>query len=478
MTLPTGAYMKSYQNIHIIGIGGISNSGIAEILYQQGHTVSGSDLQSNDTIDRLRKLGMKIYHGHQAEHQKDADLVMYSLAIQEDNPELIAAKARNIPVLSRAELLGKMLENYHQSIAISGAHGKTTTTAIVTHILSRNNQNPTSLTGGFLPHENTNVLIGSDEIIITEACEYKDSFLQFHPTIACILNIDEDHLDYFKDLNDIIDSFSIFASQVKDGGVLIINGDDYHSKRATKHLTHRKKPITYGLQQTNDYYAKNITYNQQGHPSFEIFSKEKSLGKVSLKICGEYNIYNALAAFVITHEFGLPIEQIINSLETFKNARRRFEQIGTFQNISIIDDYAHHPKEITSTIEAAKRISGHQRILVVFQPHTFSRTKYLMDHFATAFRGIDHLFVTDIYAAREVNTHEISSEDFANAVCLDDVPSTYSGSLEQSAKMILSYAQPGDLIITMGAGPVDRVARMIRDYLIIENESKLPKASK
>ncbi|HSN66375.1 MAG TPA: UDP-N-acetylmuramate--L-alanine ligase, partial [Fusibacter sp.] len=365
--------LSSRKHIHIVGIGGVSNSAIAEILLTQGHIVSGSDLHRSDLTDHLMQMGLTIYYGHSEDNLSGADLVVFTSAVGEDNPELVAAAALGIPCISRAEMLGHIMSGYKDSIAISGTHGKTTTTSMVTRIFNDATHDPTALVGGYFADIKSNVKLGKSQLFITEACEYKENFLEFYPKVGVILNIDEDHLDYYRNLDHIISAFVKFSSNILDKGTLVLNGDDYNSRKIIPY--YRGKVLTFGLSDHCDYIAKNVVYNSLGYPTFDIMHKDKVLCNLSLLVPGQHNIYNALAAFVVGIIYAINPETIKTRLSTFKNANRRFEFIGKAQDITIIDDYAHHPHEIKATLEAAARMTDIKRILCIFQPHTYSRTK-------------------------------------------------------------------------------------------------------
>lgn len=455
--------LSSSKRIHIVGIGGVSNSAIAEILMLQGHTISGSDLHKSDITEALVQKGATIFYHHDAQNVHQADLVVYTSAVAEDNAEIQYTQTHHIPCISRAEMLGYIMSSYDKSIAIAGTHGKTTTTSMVTRLFNDAHFDPTALVGGYFADIKSNVRIGKSDLFITEACEYKENFLAFKPKVAVILNIDEDHLDYYDNLDHIVSAFVKFTANIQTGGMLVLNGDDYNSRKIIPY--YKGKLLTFGLADHCDYIAKNVVYNESGCPNFDIYHKDQKLCNLSLNIPGQHNIYNALAAFVVGTIYNKDIEQLKSRLSTFKNADRRFETIGKVQDITIVDDYAHHPNEIKATLDAALRMADINRILVIFQPHTFSRTKELMNEFAHAFKNASEVILCDIYAAREVDTGEISSADLMRLMMAEGVKVQHFGDFESIKNYILANALPKDLIITMGAGDVTKLSRIIRDAL-------------
>ncbi len=455
--------LSSKKHIHIVGIGGVSNSAIAEILMMQGHIISGSDLHRSDLTDHLIQMGITVYYSHSEDNLSGAELVVYTSAVNEDNPELHAAGVLGIPCISRAEMLGHIMARYKDSIAISGTHGKTTTTSMVTRIFNDATHDPTALVGGYFSDIKSNVRLGKSQLFITEACEYKENFLEFYPKVGVILNIDEDHLDYYRNLDHIISAFVKFSSNVLDKGTLVLNGDDYNSRKILPY--YKGKVLTFGLSEHCDYLAKNIVYNSLGYPTFDILHKDKVLCNLSLLVPGQHNIYNALAAFVVGVVFSINTDTIKTRLSTFKNASRRFEFIGKAQDITIIDDYAHHPNEIKATLEAAARMTDIKRILCIFQPHTYSRTKELLNEFASAFKSASEVILCDIYAAREVDTGEVSSLDLMKAMSKEHVRVKHFDTFDAINTYIQQNALPDDLVMTMGAGDVTDLSRTLLSTL-------------
>jgi len=450
-------YQIDFNNpiwIHFIGIGGISMSGLAEILLDKGFSISGSDRASSPLTESLEGKGAKIYYGQKAENITDEpDLVVYTAAIHPDNPEFSAAKEKNLPMLTRAELLGQIMRNYSVSVAVSGTHGKTTTTSMLTTVLLSADVNPTISVGGILPAIGGNTRIGGSEYFVTEACEYTNSFLSFFPTVGIILNVEEDHLDFFKDLDDIMNSFHEFAKLLPKDGALIINSDIENYEKITKDLS--CKIITVG-KAAADYTADNVTYNELGFGKFTAKRKGREDVNISLNVPGEHNIYNALAAIAVADEIGIDEKAIVNGLSDFTGTDRRFQKKGEVNGFTVIDDYAHHPTEIRATLKAAANYP-HKKLWVAFQPHTYTRTKAFFDDFADALSLADAVVLADIYAAREADTLGVSSEMLADAIRERGCESYYLPSFEEIEKFLLKKCSHGDLLITMGAGDIVKV---------------------
>jgi len=442
---------KEINTVHFIGIGGIGNSAIAELLIDKNIKVTGSDLNTSDITKNLESLGATIYEGHQGSFIDSPDLVVYSSAISENNIEYVTTKEKNIPLVNRAEILGALLDTYDTSIAVSGTHGKTTTSSMITCILKNLDFEPTALIGGNLEAIHGNVLKGAGNIIITEACEYKENFLNLKATYGVILNIEEDHLDYFDDLEHIIKAFINFSKNIKPNGALIVNNDDYNTKRIHQYVD--IKIITIGINQKSDYQAKNITFDNLSNPTFDIFYKEDLLTKCTLSVPGMHNIYNALSAIALTNLFEEDIEKITKEIEDFKGVHRRFEYMGEYNGAIVVDDYAHHPTEIKATLSTTKKLA-HPRTVCVFQPHTYSRTKELLLEFASAFEDADEVIITDIYAAREENTYGISAEDLVNAMKKEQKNVKYISTLEACETYLKDTLKENELAIMLGAGNI------------------------
>lgn len=442
-------------HIYFMGIGGISMSGLAEILYQRGFKVSGSDSKSSNLTTMLEKQGIVIFYGQKAKNiTKDIDCIVYTSAIHPDNPELIAANELCIPLLTRAELLGQLMKNYDLPIAISGTHGKTTTTSMISEILLNADTDPTLSIGGILKTIGGNTRIGHSQYFVTEACEYTNSFLQFFPKVEIILNIEEDHLDFFKDLQDIRNSFRCFASLLPQDGALIINGDIEHHEEITDGLP--CKIITYGFSEKHDYFPSDITYDEHGNSSFCLNRKGKDSVTIKLNVPGLHNISNALAAFALSDYLALDEKKTIVSLKNFQGTNRRFEYKGTIGGVTVIDDYAHHPTEISASIQAAENYP-HRELWCVFQPHTYTRTKALLEDFAKALSVSDHVVLADIFAARETDTLGISSRNLLKELKKYQNDYSYFPSFDEIENYLLEKCCPGDLLITMGAGDVHKI---------------------
>ena len=394
-------------HVHFIGIGGISMSGLAKILLDRHFTVSGSDAHISDLTTELQQDGCIISYPQSADNiTGDIDLVVYTAAIHPDNPELKAAVDAGIPTLTRAELLGQIMKNYHTAVNVAGTHGKTTTTSMITEILLAADADPTISVGGILNSIGGNIRVGRSDLFVTEACEYTNSFLSFFPRIGMILNIEEDHLDFFKDLEDIRHSFHQFSALLPSDGTLIINGDIKDYQEIYEGLD--CNVITYGSSAEFDYSATEIQYDEKGFVSFELLKHNTSCGRVQLSVTGDHNVSNALAAIATAELLGIPMDTIRKGLLSFSGTDRRFEYKGTFNGVTVVDDYAHHPTEIAATLKAAQHYP-HNEIWCVFQPHTYTRTKAFFHEFAEALSHTDHLVLADIYAARETDTLGISS---------------------------------------------------------------------
>ena len=439
-------------HVHFIGIGGISMSGLAEILLEEGFTISGSDAKQSALTDSLAKKGATIYIGQKASNLSIRPaLVVYTAAIREDNEEFKAAVDAGIPMLSRAELLGQIMDNYEKSIAVAGTHGKTTTTSMISQILLVAKADPTISVGGILESIGGNIRVGGSEVFITEACEYTNSFLHFHPKYSIITSVEAEHLDFFKDIDDIRRSFHEFAGNTSHDGVLIINGQIAALDQITNNLS--CSVTTYGLCENDDFYAKNITYNDHACGTYTLMHKTEDLGTVSLSVPGKHNVSNSLAAIALCLNLGLPLDVIKKGLLQFGGTKRRFEYKGTKNGITVIDDYAHHPTEVAATLTAARNYP-HGRIICVFQPHTYSRTKAFLSDFARVLSMADIVVLADIYAAREKNTIGISSKDLLAELQKNGQESYYFPSFDEIETFLSEKCINNDLLITMGAGDV------------------------
>ncbi|MBO5282186.1 MAG: UDP-N-acetylmuramate--L-alanine ligase [Lachnospiraceae bacterium] len=450
---------KHPLSVYFVGIGGISMSGLAEILHQAGFTVSGSDWKSSPITQALEQKGIRVVYGEDASHiTEDIDCAVLTSAVHEDNLEFTAIRQKGIPYLSRAQLLGQIMKNYEMPIAVSGTHGKTTTTSMLSEILLQADTDPTLSIGGILKSIGGNVRVGKSGYFLTEACEYTNSFLSFFPKIGLILNVEEDHLDFFKDLEDIRHSFRQFAELLPADGALIINGDIDRYQELTENLSCRI--VTYGHSSASDYYADALTYDDCGNVSFLLHSPGREPERVALQIPGKHNVSNAVAAIAAADLLGISRSVSLKALNSFHGTDRRFEYKGSFNGVTIIDDYAHHPTEITATLSAAQNYP-HRTLWCVFQPHTYSRTKAFMQEFAQALTLADHVVLTDIYAAREKDTLGISSRDLQAAVQALGRECEYFPSFAEAEKFLSENCINGDLLITMGAGDVLKIGESL-----------------
>lgn len=456
----SNVHINNFENghIHFIGIGGISMSGLAEILLTKGYTVSGSDMQDSPILHKLSKDGAHIYIGHDKSHIAGADLVVYTAAVHDDNPEIIEAKLQNIPLMDRATLLGQIMQSFRFSIGVAGTHGKTTTTSMLSIIMQDAKLDPTILVGGELDAIGGNVRTGNSSYFITEACEYVESFLKFYPYMGLILNIDQDHLDYFRDLDHIYSAFFKFAKLIPSSGYLIGCNDD---PRVSKLLTEMDcNTITYGIDNASNWMASNIQYDKQGHPSFNASYNGQDMGRFNLNVPGSHNVYNALAACAAAYAMGISPDISREALKLYTGTHRRFETKGEVGGITVIDDYAHHPTEISATLSTIEKIP-HGDVWYIFQPHTYTRTKKLFDRFIDTLKGVDNLIITDIYAAREQDTGEIHSKDLVEAINKNGGHAIYISSFSDIEDYVKSHAKAGDMVITIGAGSVYKIGEEI-----------------
>jgi UDP-N-acetylmuramate--alanine ligase len=444
------------KKIHFIGIGGISMSGLAEILLLRGYKVSGSDMKASSLTEKLSKLGGEIYIGHNKQNLKNVDIVIYTAAIPNTNPEIIAAKELNIPMYTRAEFLGAIMKGHKYNVAISGTHGKTTTTSMISHITLSENLDPTILVGGELDVINGNVRTGKSEYFITEACEYKASFLSFYPYIGVILNIDADHLDFYKDIDEIQATFKKFINLIPKDGYLVANADDKRAAEIAK--TASCNVVTFGID-SGDVTAKNIKFDNRGCAFFDVFKAGAFILSVKLNVPGKHNILNALAAISSSFILNISNNSIIAGLQNFGGTHRRFEYKGTKNGVVVIDDYAHHPTEIKATLAAIKNYP-HKKVFCVFQPHTYSRTISLFDEFTNAFQGVDNLILADIYAAREKDTGIVSSEMLSDSISKTGISCKNIHDFNDVVACLDKELNEGDLLLTVGAGNVFEIGEM------------------
>lgn len=444
--------LKKVKRVHFIGIGGSGMCPLAEILFNEGYELSGSDNNETDTLARIRNMGIPVTLGQKAENIKGAELIVYTAAILPDNPELVAAKNSTIPTFERADLLGAITRLYSDCYCVCGTHGKTTVSSMLTQMMIQCGKDPSAVIGGKLPLIQSNGRVGKSENMVCEACEFKDHFLKLDPDIAVILNVDADHLEYFKNIENIIKSFHTFATMAKKA--VIYNGDDANTLKAVEGVG-GKDMITFGLDKKNDYYADNIEMvNAFGH--FDAYKKGEKIGSIKLKVPGKHNIGNALAALAAADYCGIPFDKAIESLEQFGGACRRFEILDKLNGITFADDYAHHPAELRVTLEAAMQMN-YRKVWAVFQPFTYSRTKELMDDFAEVLQIPDECVMTEIMGSREVNTEGVYTSQLAAKI----PGSVWFNTFDEVADYVLDRAQSGDLVITLGCGDIYKAAKIM-----------------
>ena len=444
------------KRIHFIGIGGSGMCPLVEILHSKGYEISGSDNNESDTLNRVRSLGIPVFLGQRAQNIEGAQMIVYTAALLPDNPELCAAKESGIPTFERKELLGAITRMFDNCICVCGTHGKTTVTAMLTQIFLQSGADPTAVIGGKLPLTGTNGIAGGSQNMLCEACEFVDTFLSLFPDVSVILNIDEDHLDYFKTLDNLIASFTKFASMTRRE--IIINADDANTLRAVESIKD-KRFITFGLGKDNDFRAENIALEHE-FASFDIIKYGENVGRISLGIPGKHNIFNALAAIAAADNAGIPMDKIIACAEQFRGAGRRFEILKKINGITIADDYAHHPRELEVTLNAAMGM-GFKRVWAVFQPFTYSRTKILFDDFVRVLKIPDRVVMTEIMGSRERNTYGVYTSQLA-----EKIPgSVWFNTFDEVADYVVKNAEEGDLVITLGCGDIYKAAKlMIKKY--------------
>jgi len=432
------------QRVHLCGIGGVSMSPLAEVLHSMGLDVHGSDMQDSQAVRHLRSLGINVTIGHSADSVGNAQFLIRTAAVHDDNPEILAARSAGLPVFERAEAWGAIMQSYRNAICIAGTHGKTTTTSMTTHVFMAAQSDPTVMIGGTLPLLHSGYRVGRGETIILESCEYFNSFLHFFPTIAVVLNVEADHLDFFKDLADIQNSFRRFAQLVPESGHIVANADDPGTVEALKGLP----CFTFALNTPADVRAEHIVFTN-GLPSFDVVVRGKHYAHVALQVGGQHNILNALAAASSAYLLGLPGSAVEEGLATFTGAGRRFEYKGEYNGAKIYDDYAHHPAELHALLAMAKNL-GYKRVICAFQPHTYTRTKALFHEFVEELKQADHVILAEIYAAREKNLIGISSADLAK-----EIPgAVFCPTLPEVSSALRAIAAEGDLILTVGAGDI------------------------
>jgi len=445
MSLNIETYIKPGCRAHLVGIGGVSMSPLGEVLHGNGVVISGSDMRESDTVAHLRSLGITVTIGHLPESVEGADCVIRTAAVHDDNPEIAAAIRLGIPVFERAQAWGAIMRHYKNALCVSGTHGKTTTTSMCTHIFMAAGLDPSVMLGGVLPIMGAGHRVGQGDTIILESCEYCNSFLSFAPTVAVVLNVDADHLDFFKDLDDVECSFHKFARLVPDSGCVVANRDDKNTMDSLKGLD--RPLITFGLEQ-GDVHAENLTW-KHGFAEFDVVSKGEYFTHVELSVPGEHNVRNALAAAAAAIFLKVPAQAVADGLNAFRGAGRRFEAKGTYNGAKVYDDYAHHPDELRALLTTTRNM-GYARVICAFQPHTYTRTKALFDDFVEVLKLPDKVILAEIFAARETDTLGVSSKDLAEQIS----GAEYCATLEEVTKRLAELAQPGDLILTVGAGDI------------------------
>ena len=439
------SFIAPGRRAHLPGIGGVSMAPLAEVLHGAGMVITGSDMRESAAVEHLRSLGIPVHIGHRAENLGQAELVIRTAAVHDDNPEIAAAHAAGVPVFERAQAWGAIMRGYKHALCISGTHGKTTTTSMCTHIIMAAGLDPTVMIGGTLPLLGAGHRVGKGDTIILESCEYCNSFLSFFPTVAVILNIEADHLDFFKDLEDVEKSFRAFADLVPEGGRIIANRDDENTMRT---LAGEERPVTtFGLAE-GDIHAADLTWNK-GLPTFDVVCRDQVYAHVSLSVPGLHNVKNALAAAASAIALGVPGEAVERGLAQFRGAGRRFEHKGTYHGAQVYDDYAHHPGELKALLDTARTL-GYARVICAFQPHTYTRTKALFDDFVEVLKQPDITLLAEIFAARETNDIGISSRDLAERI----PGAKYCATLPEVTDALRALARPGDLILTVGAGDI------------------------
>lgn len=453
--------MRKTRHIHFVGIGGIGMSGIAEVLLNLGYTVSGSDLSTSDVTQRLRQLGATFYEGHAAPQIQGADVVVTSAAVQRDNVEVAAARAQHIPVIPRAEMLAELMRMKY-GVAVAGAHGKTTTTSLIATVMARGGLDPTVVIGGRLNSLGTSAQLGQGDFLVAEADESDGSFLLLPPTIAVVTTVDAEHLDFYRDLEEIKRAFLQFLNKVPFYGGSVVCLDQPNIQSLVPHI--QRRCITYGLTSPADYIAREVRFaGARSH--FDVVHKGRRLGPFSVNLPGVHNVYNALAAIAVGEELEVPVPTIARALEEFSGIHRRFEILGTTQGVTVVDDYGHHPEEIRQTLRAAKLVWPDNRLVVVFQPHRYSRTQFLQQEFCTAFSAADVLILLDIYAAAEAPIPGVTT-----ALLYDGITGHgqrdvyYMRERAQVEPFLRQYLRAGDILLTLGAGDVWKIARaMVQD---------------
>jgi UDP-N-acetylmuramate--alanine ligase len=455
---------RRIQHVHFVGIGGIGMSGIAEVLVNMGFRVSGSDLRRSEATARLEGLGARVFEGHAAEQVGDSHVVVCSTAVRDDNPEIAEARRRSIPVIARAEMLAELMRLKPHTVAVAGSHGKTTTTSMIATVLAQAGLDPTVVVGGVVGAMGSNARLGKSDLMVTEADESDRSFLMLSPTYAVVTNIDREHMDHYADMTDVRKCFADFVNKVPFYGAAVLCLDDPHVQAVIPEIVRRR--ITYGLSAQADIAAREVRYDRQFGSTFQVRRMGEPIGEISLHVPGLHNVYNSLAAVGVGLELELPFETIAGALSTFAGVHRRFQTKGEAAGVLVVDDYGHHPTEIRATLVAAKLGSTGRRMVVLFQPHRYSRTQDLMEEFARSFNNADVLMVTDIYAASEDPIPGVSAQALVEAVQrFGHKDARHAGSVEEATQALLEEVRPGDMVITLGAGNVYRVGDRLVELL-------------
>jgi UDP-N-acetylmuramate--alanine ligase len=463
---------RRIQHVHFVGIGGIGMSGIAEVLINLGFRVSGSDLKHSAVTDRLQQMGVEVVEGHSADNVGQPHVVVRSTAVRDDNPEVVEAHRRSIPVIPRAEMLAELMRLKPHTVAVAGSHGKTTTTSMIATVLGHAGLDPTIVVGGVVGAFGSNAHLGTSDLMVVEADESDRSFLMLTPTIAVVTNIDREHMDYYHDMDDVRACFASFVNKVPFYGSSVLCLDDPNVQAIIPLLQRRR--MTYGLSAQADISAHGIRYDDHFGSAFNFWRGTDSIGDVNLRVPGMHNVYNALAAIAVGLELEVPFAKISEALHSFTGAGRRFQAKGEIGGVLIVDDYGHHPTEIRATLAAAKIGSGGRRIIVLFQPHRYTRTHDLMQEFTRSFNNADALFITDIYAASEDPIEGVTAETLTAAIKrFGHKDARYIGALENAAPALRDYVQSGDLVVTLGAGTVNRVSEQLLSLLREQNQVKV-----
>ena len=451
--------LDNIKHIQLIGIGGVSMSAIAETLLNWGYTVTGSDMCQSEYTDKLVASGIKVTIGHDLTNSKNADLIVFSAAIKDSDPEIVIAKQCNIPLINRGEFVGFLTRKFKESICISGTHGKTTTTSMIALCFLEAHTDPTIQVGAILKQINGNYTVGNSDYFILEACEYMENFLKFSPKAEIILNIDNDHLDYFKTFENIKKAFIKYAELIPENGVLVTNADDQNCLQLKSHV--KGTFITYGIKNTAaNFVAKNIRYNSFGFPEFDVYHNNMFYSHIKLSVAGYHNVLNALSCIAMCDYYKINKQAIVTGLAKFTGAHRRLEYVGSYKGFSVYDDYGHHPTEIEATLNAIKN-RPYNKTWVIFQPHTYSRTKTHLEAFANILSKFDNVIITDIYASREQNTYDISAKDLVNKIHSLGKEALYIKDFTEIANYVRTHAEQNDFVLTLGAGTVTEIGPMI-----------------